>query len=152
MWAIEIIIFIFAWILTTLVVVIVSVALFHRYDFMFSFVLASLGAYIRWHLSPLNSVFNNFPLGTFIVNVTGTWVLATAFVLNHHYKEQTGLKVKGLFYGITTGLCGCLTTVSTLVVELSTLPLLVSYVYGLSSVLAAQTGLLLIRGVYWWTM
>ena len=147
----EMIIYIVAWVITTSVVVIVPLVLFNRHDFMFSFVLASLGAYIRWHLSPLNSAFNYFRLGTFLVNVLGTWVLATAYVLDHHHEEQTGLEVKGLLYGATAGFCGCLTTVSTFAVELSTLPLAGSYVYGLSSVLAAQAGLLLIRGTYWWT-
>ena len=147
----EMIFYIIAWIVTTSVVVIVPLVLFNRHDFMFSFVLASLGAYIRWHLSPLNSAFNYFRLGTFLVNVLGTWVLATAYILDHHHEEQTGLEVKGLLYGATAGFCGCLTTVSTFAVELSTLPLAGSYIYGLSSVLAAQAGLLLIRGTYWWT-
>lgn len=135
----------------TLVVVIIPLVLFGRYDFMFSFVLASLGAYIRWHLSPLNSIFFHFKLGTFLVNVLGTWVLGTAYLLDHHHEDQTGLTMKGLLYGTTAGFCGCLTTVSTFAVELTTLPLSGTYLYGLSSVLAAQVGLLLIRGTYWWT-
>lgn len=147
----EMIFYIVAWVLTTSVAVVVPLVLFNRHDFMFSFVLASLGAYIRWHLSPLNSAFNYFRLGTFLVNVFGTWVLATAYILDHHHEEQTGLELKGLLYGATAGFCGCLTTVSTFAVELSTLPLAGSYIYGLSSVLAAQAGLLAIRGTYWWT-
>ena len=139
------------WVATTSVVIIIPLMLFRRHDFVFSFVLASLGAYIRWHFSPLNALFKNFKLGTFLVNVIGTWVLATAYILDHHHEEQTGLEIKGLLYGATNGLCGCLTTVSTFAVELTSLPLGWNYLYGVSSVLAAQAGLLLIRGTYWWT-
>ena len=139
------------WVATTSIVVVIPLVLFNRHDFMFSFVLASLGAYIRWHLSPLNSAFRYFKLGTFLVNVLGTWMLAIAYILDHHHEEQTGLELKGLLYGATAGFCGCMTTVSTFAVELSTLPVTWSYVYGVSSVLAAQAGLLLIRGTYWWT-
>lgn len=147
----EIVGYIIFWAITTSIVVVVPFVLFNRHDFMFSFVLASLGAYLRWHLSPLNSVFVHFKLGTFLVNVLGTWILGTAYLLDHHHEEQTGVTVKGLLYGTTAGFCGCLTTVSTFAVELSTLSLGGTYLYGLSSVLAAQAGLLLIRGTYWWT-
>ena len=147
----EIVAYIVLWTITTSIVVVIPLVLFNNHDIMFSFVLASLGAYIRWHLAPLNSVFQHFKLGTFLVNVLGTWVLATAYILDHHHEEQIGIEIKGLLYGATAGFCGCLTTVSTFAVELATLSLAGSYVYGLSSVLAAQAGLLLIRGTYWWT-
>lgn len=149
--AFEVASYIIFWVVATSAVVIIPLIFFNRHDFMFSFVLASLGAYLRWHLSPLNSVFQHFKLGTFIVNVFGTWVLGTAYLLDHHHDEQMGIEVKGMLYGVTAGFCGCLTTVSTFAVELSTLPLAGTYLYGLSSVLAAQVGLVLIRGTYWWT-
>ena len=150
--SVEIFSYVIFWFIATSVVVIIPlVILFSRYDFMFSFVLALLGAYLRWHLSPLNSAFQNFKLGTFLVNVLGTWLLGTVYLLDHHYEEQTGIEVKGLLYGVTAGFCGCLTTVSTFAVELSTLPLAGAYLYGVSSVLAAQIGLVIIRGTYWWT-
>lgn len=148
---IEMIIYILFWAATTSVAVIVPIVLFSRHDFMFTFILASLGTYIRWHLAPLNSISKHFRLGTFLVNVIGTWVLATAYILDHHHEEQTGIEIKGLLYGATAGFCGCLTTVSTFAVELSTLPRAGSYIYGISSVFAAQAGLILIRGTYWWT-
>ena len=139
------------WVITTSIVVIIPLIFFNRHDFMFSFVLASLGAYLRWHLSPLNSAFQHFKLGTFLANVLGTWVLGAAYLLDHHHEEETGIEVKGLLYGATAGFCGCLTTVSTFAVELTTLSLAGTYIYGLLSVLAAQVGLIVIRGTYWWT-
>lgn len=147
----EIASYIIFWGITTSLVVAIPLLLFNRHDLMFSFVLASLGTYIRWHLSPLNSAFKHFKLGTFLVNVLGTWVLGIAYILDHHHEEEAGIEVKGLLYGATAGFCGCLTTVSTFAVELSTMSFLGTYVYGLSSVLAAQVGLIAIRGTYWWT-
>lgn len=147
----EITTYIIFWGIATSIVVTIPLLLFNRHDFMFSFVLASLGAYIRWHLSPLNSTFQHFKLGTFLVNVLGTWILGIAYILDHHHGDEVGIEVKGLLYGATAGFCGCLTTVSTFAVELSTLSFPATYLYGLSSVLAAQVGLIAIRGTYWWT-
>lgn len=147
----EIASYIVFWVVATSTVVVIPLIFFNRHDFMFSFVLASLGTYLRWHLSPLNSAFQHFKLGTFLVNVIGTWVLGAAYLLDHHHEEETGIEMKGLLYGATAGFCGCLTTVSTFAVELSTLSLGGTYLYGLSSVLAAQLGLIAIRGTYWWT-
>lgn len=147
----EITSYIIFWGIATSVVVTIPLLLFNRHDFMFSFVLASLGAYIRWHLSPLNSTFQHFKLGTFLVNVLGTWILGIAYILDHHHEDEVGIEVKGLLYGATAGFCGCLTTVSTFAVELTTLSFPAAYLYGLSSVLAAQVGLIAIRGTYWWT-
>ena len=148
---IEMATYIVLWVVITSIVVVVPLVVYGRYDFMFSFLLASLGAYIRWHLSPWNNDFRHFRPGTFTVNVLGTWLLAAASVLEHHYEEEVGEEVKGLLYGVITGFCGCLTTVSTFAVELESLSLLGAYLYGLLSVLVAQVGLVGIRGSYLWT-
>ena len=148
---IEMATYIVLWVVITSIVVVVPLVVFGRYDFMFSFLLASIGAYIRWHLSPWNNDFCHFRPGTFTVNVLGTWLLATASVLEHHYEDEAGEEVKGLLYGVITGFCGCLTTVSTFAVELESLSLFGTYLYGLLSVLVAQVGLVGIRGSYLWT-
>ena len=149
--AIEIVTYIVLWLLTTVTAVAVPLLIFKRYDFVFSFVLASLGAYLRWHLSPWNSDFKHFRPGTFTANTLGTWLLGAAYLLDHHYENEAGEKVKALLYGVIMGFCGCLTTVSTFAVELTQLSLPGAYLYGLVSVLAAQVGLVAIRGTYWWT-
>ena len=146
----EIATYIALWVATTTVAVVIPL-FYGRHDFMFSFVLASLGAYLRWHIAPWNSVFKHFRLGTFVANILGTWLLATSYLLDHHHEEVASTEVKGLLYGMTVGFCGCLTTVSTFAVELVTLSLPGAYLYGIVSVLVAQIGLIAIRGVYWWT-
>ena len=149
--AFEVATYISLWLATTVVAVVIPLILYGRHDFMFSFVLASLGAYLRWHLSPWNTLSHHFRLGTFVANTLGTWLLGTAYLLDHHHEEEAGAEVKGLLYGMTAGFCGCLTTVSTFAVELHALTLPSAYLYGLVSVLVAQVGLVAIRGAYWWT-
>lgn len=124
---------------------------YRQYDVMFSCVFSFVGTYIRWHLAPLNSITPKFKLGTFLVNVLGSWILGGVAVAMSAYESQLGDVVIGLLKGIGIGFCGCLTTVSTFAVELSTLPLGWSYSYGFSSLLLAHLGLLVIRGTYTWT-
>ena len=63
--------FFLLWILLTCLIVAIPYH-FSRFDLMFSIIFASFGTYTRWHLAPLNSLFNKkFKLGTFIVNVGG---------------------------------------------------------------------------------
>ena len=52
---------------------------------------------------------------------------------------------------LEVGFCGCLTTVSAFQHELSTLSLKDAYIYGLSSIIAAQLLLLAINGGVSWT-
>ncbi len=124
---------------------------YQKYDLMFSFVFCFVGTYIRWHLSPLNSLIRNFKLGTFIANILGAWILGSAVVVSSHFESELGQVEAAVVKGIGTGFCGCLTTVSTFTVELTTLPLAGSYVYGILSLALAQLGLVAIRGTYIWT-
>lgn len=148
---IETLIFVILWLLTTVTVVAIPLFIYQRYDFMFSFILASLGTYTRWHLAPWNNALHHFKLGTFIANISGTFILGIASVLEDHYDKNMGRIVEGLIFGVMTGFCGCLSTVSTFIVELTSLSRAHSYVYGLVSLAIAQLGLLVIRGTYWWT-
>jgi len=124
---------------------------FNQLGLMFSCVFSFAGAYARWHLAPLNAVFIDFKLGTFLVNVLGSWILGATLILREHFGSQLNQFGLAALTGVTTGFCGCLTTVSTFAVELSTLSLRGSYIYGLCSVVLAQLGLVLVRGVYQWT-
>ena len=136
------------WLLASVLIVVVPLFLPHgRYDIAFSALLAALGTYCRWHLAPLNATFHNFKLGTFLANITGALLLAGVVSAKSNYPEGWE---HDIFVGIGTGFCGCLTTVSTFVVELSTLPLKYAYIYGLTSILLAQAGQVLIQGPVQW--
>ena len=148
---IEILTFVILWLMTTAIVVTIPLFIYQRYDFTFSFILASMGTYIRWHLAPWNNALRHFKLGTFIANILGTLILGTASVLEDRYNKDIGRVVQGLIFGVITGFCGCLSTVSTFTVELTSLSCVDSYVYGLVSLVIAQIVLLVIRGTYWWT-
>lgn len=122
----EAVVWLSVWFVMTLLVVIVPYIL-RRRDLIFSCLFASIGTYLRWHLSPFNAVFQNFKLGTFLANVAGAWVLGGVASVLDRYTE--GELPYDLLMGVAAGFCGCLTTVSTFAVELSSLPLWASYVY-----------------------
>ncbi|KAI9793894.1 MAG: hypothetical protein M1816_007146 [Peltula sp. TS41687] len=70
----------------------------------------------RYYLSRrLNPVFPGFPLGTFAVNVSGTLILGAAWDVQHRTERMVSCRV---LQGVMDGGCGCLTTVSTWVVEI----------------------------------
>ena len=143
--------FILAWILFTCLGVAIPYH-FSQFNLMFSIILAPFGTYLRWHLAPLNSMFTNFKLGTFIVNVGGSWILAGTLVAKAHFSGQLGPQHLGVLAlaGLGTGFCGCLTTVSTFAGELSSLSLVGSYLYAIASILLAQLGMIIVRGTYEW--
>ncbi len=142
-------VFLSLWIVATLLVAVVPYVL-GRQELVFTCILASFGTYVRWHLAPLNSAFlNKFKLGTFLVNVGGAWLLGGVVCVRDLYTEEPLLH--DALVGLATGFCGCLTTVSTFALELSSLPVKSSYLYAFTSIALAQLGLVLIRGTVQWT-
>lgn len=127
---------------------------FSSFDLLFSIVFSALGTYIRWHLSPLNALFKSFKIGTFIVNVAGTWILGATVVTRRYLRASSeGDEIAfNVLVGMGTGFCGCLTTVSTLAVELSSLPIRGTYIYAICSIVLAHAGLVIIVGVYEWAV
>ena len=144
------VVFIAVWMCCTCVVLFLP---FHyqQYHLMFSFLFCFVGTYTRWYLSPLNTVVKNFKLGTFLANVLGSWLLGGVVVVSVHFESQLSHFETAVLKGVSTGFCGCLTTVSTFAVELLTLSLSGSYVYGFMSLALAQVGLVAVRGAYVWT-
>ncbi len=136
------------WLAMTVISITILCVPVKRYDLLFSIVFSAAGTYIRWHLSPFNKLFAHFQLGTYVVNVFGSWILAAITVCIQHFELNTF--THQLLFGLGTGFCGCLTTVSTLSVELITLPLMSSYMYALCSTISAQVGLVVIIGTYNW--
>ncbi len=140
-------VFMFVWIILTVLVVVIPYYT-ERLYLMFSALFASLGTYLRWHLAPFNSAIMNFKLGTFLVNVAGAWLLGAIVSSQELYAD--GELMSALLKGLGAGFCGCLTTVSTFIVEMYKLPLRASYVYTFSSILIAQVGIILTRGSIIW--
>jgi fluoride ion exporter CrcB/FEX len=140
--------FICMWFVLT-ALVIASPWLLDRRDLMFSGLLASVGTYFRWHLSPLNSVFQKFKLGTFLANILGSWLLGGVLYAQDLYSDR--IWVRDILVGVADGLCSSLTTVSSFAVELSDLPTSASYMYSVISIATAQVGMILIWGTLRWT-
>ena len=87
---------------------------------------------------------SEFPLGTFVANIVGTFILAGAMSLSKFVLSYHAMQLQSLLYGVTTGFCGCLTTMSTFVLELHRLPRRAGYVYALVSIFVAQASWLIL--------
>jgi hypothetical protein len=62
--------------------------------------------------------------------------------------EYYDLDLQAILYGLLTGFCGGLTTVSTLVKELDSLPVTEAYIYSITTHSLSQIGILLILNIY----
>ncbi|OGM51059.1 hypothetical protein ABOM_000039 [Aspergillus bombycis] len=128
-----------------------------RGPFLFSLVFAPIGCLSRFYLSlKLNSRIIGFPLGTFTVNIVGTMVFGMAYSVQHATVSTSPLTIGGItgcevLEGIMDGFCGCLTTVSTWVLELSDLRRRHAYIYGSVSVAVALCFLVVEIGSLQWT-
>lgn len=118
---------------------------------LFALVFAPLGCLARFYASMyLNSYFPQFPLGTFFVNILGTAILGMAFDFQH--SATASVISCQVFQGLMDGFCGCLTTISTWIVELTTLKKVAAYSYGSLSVAVALALLVAIMGTFRWTV
>jgi fluoride ion exporter CrcB/FEX len=116
----------------------------------FALVFAPLGCLARFYASLyLNGRIASFPLGTFAVNVFGSAVLAMAWALAH--VPLGGMVGCQVLQGIEDGFCGCLTTVSTWVAELSSLRRRHAYSYGTVSVVTSLAFMVAIMGGLRWS-
>lgn len=133
----------------------VFLAIFPPYDLwrgrvVFALVFAPLGCLARFYLAlHLNGTMSTFPLGTFFANVAGTAVLGMSWDIAH--VPIGGVVGCQVLQGVQDGFCGCLTTVSTWVAELSSLRRVHAYVYGGASVAAAFVLMVAIMGGLRWT-
>ena len=124
---------------------------------IYAVVFAPVGCLLRFYSSIyLNNLLPSFPLGTFAVNILGTAVLGMAWDLQHA-PLSSSMSVAGgsivgcqVLQGVQDGFCGCLTTVSTWVSELSSLRRKHSYLYGFTSIAVALAFLVIIMGSLRW--
>ncbi|KAI0834489.1 hypothetical protein F5Y06DRAFT_278777 [Hypoxylon sp. FL0890] len=116
----------------------------------FALVFAPLGCLGRFYASLyLNGYLSSFPLGTFSVNMFGTAILGMAWDLAH--VPVGGVISCQVFQGIEDGFCGCLTTVSTWVAELTALRRRHAYIYGSTSIVVALACMVAIMGGLRWS-
>lgn len=121
-----------------------------RGDATFALLFAPLGTLARFYVSLwLNGRKSSFPLGTFVVNVSGTAVLGMAWDLQR--VPLGGVVGCQVLQGVEDGFCGCLTTVSTWVSELSSLRRKHAWVYGVASVLISLGVMVVVMGGLRWT-
>ena len=113
-------------------------------------VFSPLGCLARFYLSILlNGRVSGFPLGTFTANVLGTTLLGMFWDLTH--LDDKGLAGCQVLTSLQDGFCGPLTTVSTWVLELTTLKRANAYIYGGASVLMSFIMLVIIMGSLRWS-
>lgn len=127
-----------------------------RGPWLFALVFAPVGCLMRFFISlKLNGRISSFPLGTFVVNVGGTMILGMIFSLQHAPINSPlgggGYIACQVQQGIMDGFCGCVTTVSTWVLELSDLRRLRAYTYGILSISIALAMLVVEIGSLRWT-
>ena len=129
---------------------------FWRGQVTFPLVFAPPGCLLRYYTSKhLNARIPSFPLGTFIVNILGTAILGMCYNLQHG--RSIGADPRGnvaacqVLQGIMEGFCGCTTTVSTWVAELTSLRRRHAYLYGMTSMGIALALLVVVMGSLGWT-
>ncbi|KAH7157363.1 CrcB-like protein-domain-containing protein [Dactylonectria estremocensis] len=121
-----------------------------RGQVLFSLAFAPLGVFTRFYLAThLNDRLPSFPLGTLAANVLGTAILAMVWDLPH---IQIGSVVGcQLFKGVENGYCAVVTTVSTLVLELSSLERRYAYIYCAASFFVSFGLMVIVAGSLQWT-
>ena len=116
----------------------------YRGTVLLALVFGPPGSLLRFFLSRMNPWVRHFPLGTFLANQLGTILLAAFFL--EQYKTQSVLACQ-ILQGLEDGFCGCLTTVSTFIVELSTLSRARGWLYGIISVITGVLFFTLTAGI-----
>lgn len=127
----------------------------------FSLVLAPPGTMLRWYLSRLNTTSfsqrTSLPVGTLAANLLATAVISGAFTASR--AGSTPRSFAGALTGcqalqaLQDGFCGCLSTVSTLAVELRSIkPTTKAVRYAVVSWTAGVLLCVLLVGAPWWTL
>lgn len=119
----------------------------HRQWALFG-VFAPFGVYGRFYLSKLNGK-HWFKVGTFIANVVAT-LTACILELCNQLPNITPLQ-RDMMAGIQSGFAGSLSTMSTFVKEMNTMPVRYGYAYGLISLFVGYALAFIIIGSYKWT-
>ncbi|KAF4622743.1 hypothetical protein G7Y89_g14283 [Cudoniella acicularis] len=118
---------------------------------LFAFVFAPPGAVARYYLSMhFNNRIPTFPLTTFLASILGTAVLGIMFDFQHS-SIATVIGCQA-FQRVMDGFCGCLTTISTWIVELTTLKRRSLHLSGFSNIAIALGILVAVMGPFRWSV
>ena len=118
---------------------------YSSYNILFSLLFGCVGTYIRWLLSTFDKLnykyLKGFPFGTLFANSMGSLILACTTIAIARYTEKAGVESLqiDLLTGVAIGLCGSLTTVSTFINQLVSLPFHIAIVYTLLSLIIVQS-------------
>lgn len=127
-----------------------------RHRAVFSLLLAPPGAIIRYALSKLNTRkpwFQRFPVGTFIANIAATMLISGVFAGQRRPAVSGATTTCDALYALQDGFCGCLSTVSTFVVEARTIQRWYwAWFYVLGSVILGHVLVMGIVGGTGWTL
>ena len=110
-------------------------------------VFGPLGTWTRFGLAQLNQRISSFPIGTFIANMLGVTLLALMTVSSFSVTGTPCLFV----LAVSNGYCGCLSTVSTFIIELDALPASNRWRYALATILSGLLIVFAIAGSYVWS-
>ena len=125
-----------------------------RFRAVFPLVFSPPGCLLRFYSAKhMNALVPSFPIGTFAANIFGTVVIGMAWDLQHAQGIGASNTIScSVLQGVMEGFCGCLTTVSTWVLELSGLRRRHAWIYGLASVGVGLGLLVIIMGSIGWTV
>ncbi|CAF0805863.1 unnamed protein product [Adineta ricciae] len=106
--------------------------------FIYSVIFAPFGSLTRYALSVLFNFNSNFPLGTLIANILGSYIYFGMVAISQYVHSLSPLS-KHVVTSVIQGYCGCLTTISTFILELDTIKKRkYVYLYFTMSVLLVQ--------------
>jgi CrcB protein len=92
----------------------------HYTYFIYSVIFAPIGSLTRYLLSIIFNTNPNFPLGTLIANILGSYIYFGMVAISIYVTTLSPLGAQ-IIISIIQGYCGCLTTVSTFILELDTI-------------------------------
>lgn len=108
----------------------------NRLQLPLAMLLGPIGSICRFYLSRLNSSFKGFPLGTYLANISATFLLSILVIVDRDALNHMSC---AWLFAWQNGFCGCLSTISSFILELSASETVAAYRYWSASI---GTGLL----------
>jgi fluoride ion exporter CrcB/FEX len=120
----------------------------HYTYFIYSVIFAPFGSLTRYLLSILFNTKPNFPLGTFLANILGSYLYFGMVAITEYVHTLSPL-AEQIINSVIQGYCGCLTTVSTFLLELDTMKKRrYIYIYFILSILPAQIVYIILGDIF----